>query len=157
MKRLLFSLFLTGIAALFLTSCYNNRVFDNYKSIPTSGWKKDSSVIFSFDIASTSQQYNLYLNVRYRTGYKYSNLWLIVEITAPDGTTKEDIVEITLADSTGKWLGEGFGGLKTIVNIFHRGDTFDKTGVYTVKIQQSMSEDNLKDINDIGFMVEKIE
>ena len=157
MKRFLFSLCFAGIAALFLTSCNDNRVFDSYKSIPASGWKKDSPVVFSFDIASTSQQHNLYLNVRYRIAYKYSNLWLFVEITAPDGTVKDDIIEITLADATGKWLGEGFGGLKTMVNIFRKGETFDKTGVYTVKIQQSMSEDNLKGINDIGFMVEKAE
>ena len=157
MKKLVLTLFFTSIVALFLTSCHDNRVFDNYKAIPASGWEKNSPVVFSFDITSTSQQHNLYLNVRYRIEYKYSNLWLFVEITAPDGTVKDDIVEITLADTTGKWLGEGFGGLKTMVNTFRKGETFNRIGVYTVKIQQSMSEDNLKGINDIGFMIEKAE
>ena len=155
MNKFLFTFFLTGIVILFISSCDKNKVFDNYKSIPISGWEKDSPVIFNFHIANTNQQYNLYLNVRNKTSYNYRNLWLFIEITEPDGTMKKDTFEITIATSTGEWLGKGFGELKILESIFHRDVTFSKTGVYTIKIQHGMRENNLKGINDIGFMVEK--
>lgn len=157
MKRLLLTFFFTGTVILFLSSCDKNKVFENYKSIPVSGWEKDSPAIFDFNITNTSWQYNLYLNVRNKTSYSYSNLWLFVEITEPDGVVKKDTVEITIADHAGKWLGEGFGELKTRTSMFRRDVTFSQTGVYTIKIQQGMSESNLKGISDVGFMIEKTE
>jgi gliding motility-associated lipoprotein GldH len=157
MNRLLLPFFLTGIVMLFVSSCDNNKVLDNYKAIPTSGWERDSLVNFDIDITNTVQKYNLYLNVRNKPSYNYSNLWLFVDIKEPDGAVSKDTVEIILAEPDGKWLGEGFNGLKTHVNIFKSYFTFDKTGVYSIKIQQGMRENNLKGINDIGFRVEKTE
>ena len=157
MKRPSFTFFLTGIVILFLSSCDKNKVFDNYKSIPVGGWEKDSPVTFNFDITSTGQKYNLYLNIRNKTSYNYSNLWLLIEITEPDGAIKKDTVEIIIATPAGKWLGEGFGEFKTRISMFQRDVTFNKTGIHTIKIQQGMRENNLKGISDVGFMVEKIE
>lgn len=156
MKRLLLTFFLTGVVISFLSSCNNNSVFDNYKSISVSGWEKNSPVIFNFNIVNAGQQYDLYLNVRNKTSYKYSNLWLFIEITEPDGGIfKKDTVEISIAAPNGEWLGEGFGELRTRVSMFGRDVTFSQTGVHTIKIQQVMRENNLKGISDIGFMVEK--
>jgi gliding motility-associated lipoprotein GldH len=157
MKRLFFQFFLVGSLLILISACDKNRVFDDYKSIPENGWEKDSLVSFDFNIARATQKHNLYLNVRNKTSYNYSNLWLFVEITDPDGTVKKDTIEITLAEPTGKWLGEGFGGLKTRVTIFRRDVTFNKTGIYNIKIQQGMRENNLRGISDIGFRVEKTE
>jgi len=157
MKRLLFSFFLTGIVILFISSCDNNKVFYDYKSIPMSGWEKDSAVTFSFDITSTVQRYNLYLNVRNRTSYNYRNLWLFVETIEPNGASKKDTVEITIASLSGEWTGKGFGEFKTLESIFRRDVTFGTTGIYTINIQHGMRENNLKGISDIGFMLEKIE
>jgi gliding motility-associated lipoprotein GldH len=157
MKRLFIQFFLAGSLLIMISACDKNRVFDDYKSIPENGWEKDSLVSFDFNIARATQKHNLYLNVRNKTSYNYSNLWLFVEITDPDGTVKKDTIEITLAEPTGKWLGEGFGGLKTRVTIFRRDVTFNKTGIYNIKIQQGMRENNLRGISDIGFRVEKTE
>ena len=156
MKSFLFT-FLTGIVILFLSSCDKNKIFDNYKSIPISGWEKDSLVTFNFNIESTNQKHNLYLNIRNKTSYNYRNLWLFIDIIEPDGAAKKDTVEINIASPTGEWLGDGFGELKTRVSIFRRNATFSKTGVHTIKIQQGMRENNLKGISDIGFMIEKTE
>lgn len=159
MNRFLLPFVLTVIVILFVSSCDENRVFDDYKSIPMSGWEKDSLVNFSFNIANTRQEYNLYLNVRNKTSFNYSNLWLFVEITDPgSAVTEKDTVEIILArEPSGKWLGEGFGGLKTRVSTFRSYFTFDKMGDYNVTIRQGMRENNLKGISDIGFRVEKTE
>ncbi|MDR2910359.1 MAG: gliding motility lipoprotein GldH [Bacteroidales bacterium] len=157
MNRLLLPFFLTGIVMLLISSCDKNKVVDNYKAIPIRGWERDSLVNFDFNVINTNRKYNLYLNVRNKTSYNYSNLWLFVDITEPGGNLKKDTVEITLAEPDGKWLGKGFDGLKTHVNIFKSSFTFDKPGVYNVKIQQSMRENNLKGINDIGFRVETTE
>lgn len=157
MNRPLLPFFLTGMVMLLIASCDENRVLDDYKAIPPSGWERDSLVDFNVDITNTSHKYNLYLNVRNKTSYSYSNLWLFVEIIEPDSTIKKDTTEIILADPDGKWLGEGFDGLKTHVKPFKSYFTFDQAGVYNIKIQQGMRENNLKGINDIGFRIEKTE
>ena len=72
-------------------------------------------------------------------------------------TEREDKFEITLADPAGKWLGGGFGGLKTREVIFRRNVFFPVSGNYKITIQQGMREDVLTGISDVGVRIEKLE
>ncbi len=149
-KLLIFAL-LTGL----LFSCDRNRVFEAYEKLPQTGWNKDSVVVFNFDVTDTLQNQNLYINVRNDIKYKYSNLWLFIKIEQPGKIAVTDTFEVILADPTGKWLGEGFGGIKTRQVIYKGGVYFPVSGEYKIKIKQGMRENILHGITDIGFRVEK--
>lgn len=155
MKRVLPLLLLAIVTGLGFTSCDKTVVFDKYKAIPEAGWHKDSLVVFNIPIEDTLQNYNLLINVRNETSYNFSNLWLFVEIMQPDSQMLKDTFEIVLADPSGKWLGDGIGGLKTRETVFRQNVELPVAGEYAVKLQHGMRQDLLKGIHDVGFRIEK--
>ncbi|MFW6310547.1 MAG: gliding motility lipoprotein GldH [Prolixibacteraceae bacterium] len=157
MKHSLFIFLISVVILVTLMSCNTNSVYDKYKPIPEAEWHKDSLVIFNIPVDDTAQSYNLLINVRNEMDYNFSNLWLFIEMEKPGGKTLKDTFEITLAAPSGKWLGEGFGGLKTRQVMYLRNYNFSEPGEYTVKIQQGMRKDVLTGIKDVGFSVEKAE
>jgi len=155
MKKIFLQAIGTGLLLLFLFSCDKNRVFEAYQKVPQDGWHNDSLVIFEIPIDDTIQHHNLYVNVRNNVNYKYSNLWLFINISQEGESGITDTLEILLADPAGRWLGEGFGGIKT-QQIDYKGNVFfPSSGIYSVGIQQGMRDEVLKGITDIGFRVEK--
>ena len=157
MKKFLIRIFLFGLAILLFSACDRKKVFEDYIAIPNLVWNQDSIVQFDVPITDSLQNHNLYVNIRNEVDYTYSNIWLFIEIIQPDGKATKDTFEITLAEPSGKWLGDGFGGLKSLQVIYRRNVYFPLTGEYKINIQQGMREENLKGISDVGFRVEKVQ
>jgi len=156
MNKIRFQIILAIFALTIFTACDKNLVFEKYQSIPENGWHKDSLVVFTIPIADTLQNHNLYIDVRNDVEYKYSNLWLFVELNQPGKTGITDTLEILLADPSGRWLGEGFGGIKTRQVRYKGGVYFPVSGEYKINIQHGMRDELLEGITDIGFRVEKV-
>lgn len=147
---------IVGFLLTALYACDNNRVFEEYKPVFEERWHKDSILIFDIPITDTLQNHNLYINVRNDINYAYSNLWLFVNIQQPGGSAIRDTFEMALADPSGKWLGEGFGGYKTRQAIYRNNVFFPNSGNYVISIQQGMRDVELEGISDVGFRVEKM-
>lgn len=156
MKKIGFQFLVGCVLLITIFACSNGGVFGEYKTIPRAMWNRDSLLVFQIPISDTLQNHDLYIDVRNDIDYKYSNLWLFIEIMQP-GDTKAviDTFEITLADPTGKWLGHGFGGVKTIETLFRQNVYFPVSGNYKIQIKQGMRGKNLEGITEIGFRVEK--
>ena len=155
MKKANSTLFLFGLLLVVFSACDKNKVFEDYKSIPNAVWHQDSLVQFTVPVTDTANYHNLYLNIRNQVSYPYSNLWLFIEIVNPVGEAVKDTFEVALAEPSGRWLGDGFSGLKTLQSVYRRSVYFPVSGDYKINIQQGMREENLKGISDIGFRVEK--
>ena len=153
--KLLFLILITIV--VFFISCDKNQIYDKFQPLPKSGWNKDSVIVFDIPVTDTLKNQNLYINVRNDVKYKYSNLWLFIEIIQPGSSELTDTFEITLADPAGKWIGEGIGGLKTRQAIFKRNIYFPVSGNYSINIQHGMRENILEGITDIGVRIEKLE
>jgi gliding motility-associated lipoprotein GldH len=130
-------------------------VFEKNISVSENGWNKDSIITFDVPIIDTQQNHNFFINVRNDIKYKYSNLWIFVEINQPGNNSVNDTFEVTLADPSGKWLGEGFGGLKNQQVLFKSNVYFPVSGEYNINISQGMRDNVLKGITDIGIRIEK--
>jgi len=144
-----------------LVSCDSNRVYDEYKSVPN-GWHKDSIVSFKLNPPDSLKPYDLFVNVRNTNAYKYSNLFLIVEMIFPHGKTIKDTLEYRMADPSGKLLGEGVMDIKENKLWYKENVVFNEDGEYTVNIQHAMRENgkvngvvSLEGITDIGFRIEQ--
>lgn len=157
MKKMRFQITLLGLIIMLFSACDNNRVFEEYKEVPRTGWNKDSLVVFEIPITDTLQNHNLYINVRNNINYKYSNLWLFIKINQPGQIAITDTFELALALSDGKWLGEGFGGIKTQQISYKKNVFFPVPGNYKIDIQHGMREELLEGITDIGFRIERVE
>lgn len=157
MKKALFQFIFTSLICVLIWSCDKNRVIEQYQSIPKTGWNKDSLSVFNFEITDTLDQYNIFINVRNNIKYSYSNLWLFIALSQPSGITSKDTFEISLADPSGKWLGEGFGGIKTRQAVYRQNVPFNISGKYTIVLQHGMRNTKLKGITDIGCRIEKVD
>lgn len=148
--------------SLLIVSCDSNSVYDNYKSIPNS-WHKDSIVSFKVTPPDSTNAYNLFVNLRNTTTYKYNNLFLIVEMVFPHGKTIKDTLEYKMAEPNGKLLGEGYMDIKENKLWFKQDIVFKEKGEYTINIQHAMRENGkvngvieLEGITDIGFRIENL-
>jgi gliding motility-associated lipoprotein GldH len=153
----LFHFLIVGLFLIIFWSCDTNRVYDEFKPVFESSWHLDSLMVFEIPVSDTLQNHNLYINIRNDINYEYSNLWLFINIEQPEGTSITDTFEMVLADTSGKWLGDGFGGKKTRQVLYRRNVFFPISGVYKVSIQQGMRKNSLEGITDVGFRVEKME
>ncbi|NOY47100.1 MAG: gliding motility lipoprotein GldH [Chlorobi bacterium] len=143
------------------TSCDSNRVFDAYKSVPNK-WHKDSIIEFNITPPDSILPYDLFVNIRNTSDYKYSNLFLIVEMNFPNGKVVNDTLEYLMTKPNGAFLGTGFSDVKENKLWYKEGMIFSETGDYKVKIQHAMREngnikgvENLEGITDIGFRIEQ--
>ena len=149
----------------FFCSCDSDRIYDEYKSVPNQ-WHKDSIISFKVTPPDSINNYNLFVNLRNTNDYKYSNLFLIVEMDYPNGKIVKDTLEYKMADPSGKFLGTGFTDVKEN-KLWYKGHEkpfiFNEMGEYKIQIQHAMRQngqvngiENLEGITDIGFRIEKV-
>jgi len=153
-------LFFIACVSVFV-SCDSNRVFDEYKSVPDQ-WHKDAIVTFNVTPPDSISKHNLFVNLRNTNDYKFSNLFLIVEMNFPNGRVLKDTLEYQMAKPNGEFLGEGFSDIKENKLWYKEGVIFNEAGEYKVNIQHAMrmngevnGVENLEGITDIGFRIEK--
>jgi gliding motility-associated lipoprotein GldH len=150
------------ILGLVISSCDSNRIFDEYKTVPNQ-WHKDSIVEFEITPPDSTNAYNLFVNLRNTSEYKYSNLFLIVEMNFPNGKKVKDTLEYQMAKPSGEFLGTGFSDVKENKLWYKESVVFNESGNYLVSIQHAMRAngqvdgvENLEGITDVGFRIEKI-
>ncbi len=148
---------LVMVSLLALTACDNNRVFEENKPIAGNSWKATDAVEFTTTINDTESPMNVYINIRNTSDYAFSNIYLFLTTTFPDGKEAKDTLNCMLADNRGKWLGTGAGDLWNNQILLKRGVSFDKKGTYKFKLEHAMRTDPLPNITDIGFRIEKAE
>lgn len=136
-------------------SCDRKRVFEAYYKLDKKGWNKDSVVVFNVTLTDTVKNNNLYLNIRNKGTYPYSNVYLFLTVGSPDGTSRTDTVEFILADPSGRWKGSGIGGLHDNQILYKSSVYFPYKGIYTFKIKQGMRDNVLQGIRDVGLRIEK--
>lgn len=144
------------------TSCDSNRVFDEYQSVPNQ-WHKDSVIEFNIIAPDSIKPYDLFVNLRNTSEYKYSNLFLIVEMNFPNGKRVKDTLEYQMAKPNGEFLGTGFSDVKENKLWYKEAVVFLEGGEYKVNIQHAMREngkvkgvEKLEGITDVGFRIEKV-
>ena len=157
------NIWIFGLVLVWMVSCDSKQVFDSYKTVGKQ-WHKDSIMAFNIKAPDTTNNYNLFVNLRNNNDYRYSNLFLIVEMNYPNGKVTTDTLQYDMAKPNGEFLGTGFGEIKEN-KLWYKGyDTpfkFDENGEYTINIQHAMREngvvegvENLKGITDVGFRIE---
>lgn len=155
--------FFLGMLLIFFVcvSCDKTRVYDEYKTLPNV-WHKDSVVTFDFEAPDTLNLYDLFINLRNNSDYRYSNLYLITEINFPYGKVLTDTLQYEMAKPSGEWLGTGFGEVKENKLWYKENFKFTEEGKYSIKVQQAMRHrdstsgiSKLRGITEVGFRVEK--
>lgn len=148
------------IALLFLftlSSCDQNRLYEENKTIPDNLWDKSNIVSFEVDVQDTITPHHFYINVRNADGYPYSNLFMFITTKFPNGKIAKDTLECILADDKGKWLGDGLGDIWDNQIPFKKNVRFPLKGKYIFELEQAMRVDQLPLIMDVGLRIERRE
>jgi len=149
-----YSLFLLCCVIAVLCSCNKGVIYQKYNKIPDNTWDMNAPMEFNVPIEDTVNRYNVYVNIRNDDGYDFSNLYLFIDITAPNNATERDTMNCVLADNSGKWLGEGLGDIWDNKILFKFNTRFRK-GNYKFKLTQAMRVDKLPEIMDVGIRIEQ--
>jgi gliding motility-associated lipoprotein GldH len=144
-------------AVVILGSCGSRSVYDRSIEISERGWHEDSIVVFDDVIISdTISLHNFYINLRHSTDYRYSNFYLFLNTTLPNGRITRDTIEMILADNYGKWYGKGFGHIRENRILVRQNLKFPLKGSYRFAIEQAMREDDrvLEGMRNVGIRIE---
>lgn len=143
------------LAALFLTGCSDNSIYDRYEPCEEEAWDASDIKEFKVEINDTFNSFDFWFNVRATTDYPYSNLYVFMDTKMPDGTAARDTIEVFLADNSGKWLGKGIGKVKENAFLLRRDIVFPVKGDYLFRIEQAMREERLKGVTDVGIRISR--
>lgn len=137
-----------------LTACHRGEVYSEYRQFPVEGWHKDSVCIFTFDIESVTETYDVVAYVRHDDRYRNQNIWLFTSLLHDSLCLHTDTLNFYLANKRGEWLGSGIGTHREMPCLLHQRLRFPAVGTYSVEIRQGMREDVLGGINDVGLSIE---
>lgn len=147
-------LILLFLPFLFL-SCIRSSYYEKNIAIEDGIWAENNKLNYKVNIDNPKQAYNLYLNLRNGNDYPFSNLYIFMETTYPNGRTELDTLQFLLADKQGRWYGEGLGDIKSSSVMFRYKLLFPMAGEYNFDLQQAMRKEELPGIWDVGLKVEK--
>jgi len=153
MNRSLF-LFFAMMSMLFI-SCDSSVVYEENIKIENNAWSSEKPLVFQANIQDTSIGHNVYINLRNASHYPFSNIFIFMNTTLPNGQLDRDTLEIMLASKDGKWMGKGLGDIWDNRILFKRNVSFPMVGEYRFELIQAMRLDPLPGIMDGGIRIEK--
>jgi len=147
--------FLFLLIAFLFFSCNKNVVYTKYQTFEENEWYAKNKAIFDVEITDINALNNVSLMVRHADSYPYSNIFLFVETTYPDGKITKDTMEVILSNNKGEWQGNGAGDIFDLKVPIKKNVRFPLAGKYKFSFQQGMRTDPLPLIMDFGFEIEK--
>lgn len=145
-----------AIAAMILamSACQRSGdIYNSYVALPNTGWNADSLAVFRVDVSDADAAYDLYFMIRNQNNYAYQNLWLFIDIVAPDGSMRRDTLDCILAERDGRWKGSGWGSLYDAEYPYRLSTRFAAPGLYRFRIGHGMRQDDIEGIHSIGLRV----
>ncbi len=145
-----------AVCVISASSCENaGAVADVNYTLENRTWSYTNKIRVPVQIEDTESLYNVQINLRHTSNYKYANVFFLVRIKNPDGKVISERKEYTLAHPDGEWLGSGSGNLYSLQLPFKSDYKFNTKGNYVFEIEQNMRDNPLKEIVDVGFRIEK--
>ena len=136
-----------------VASCNGDIVYTQSQSIAKQGWALNDTLVFSPVLEVSESPHDLVVWVRHTKEYAYSNIWLKV-ISDPvliGGEESEAMIEVPLADKSGKWLGTCSQSMCTQKFVIRENFNVENNGAFKVAVLQYMREQILSDVKEVGL------
>lgn len=114
------------------------------------------SLSFQVNIIDTMAGYNVYVNLRHLATYPYSNMWIKLRTTTPDGKMQEKDLSLPMADEFGKWYGTSVSDIVDQKILIQPNAAMPQMGTYTFTIFQNSRDSIVTDLLDMGVRLERI-
>jgi gliding motility-associated lipoprotein GldH len=131
--------------------------YEKNLEIPGHEWAYAYKPVFEVTLqpADTAYLYNIYVNIRHKDAYPYSNIYLLITTQFPGEKPIQQRVQLPLADVSGKWNGSGLDDIYEHRIPIQEKAILNKPGIYRFTFEQNMRQNPLPDIMNVGLRVEK--
>lgn len=141
------------IVSVGLLSCDRSTIYNETYEIENAQWSYSDTLEARFEVTDTLHYHNVFLNARFSSVYKYSNMYVKVILDGPGGQRLTDVKGFEITDKAGKWLGSGFGNLHSYELPLFENLPLKQIGKYKVKVVQYMRIPELEGIHNRGVKV----
>jgi len=131
-----------------LFSCSEAPLYEKAYSFKNQEWKQNEKMKFVVEIKDTSKFYDLTLSVRTTTDFPYSNLWMFMKSTAPNGAVGREPIRMDITNPDGSWIGTKSGSTIETPLYFKR-RKFPLKGKYTFVLEQGITDSKVTEILDL--------
>ncbi len=138
-----------------IIACTKPPLLDVVLDTDENNWDLSKKLKTEVNIDDTIPPYDFYIYVRNTTDYKYSNFFLFIKTTFPNGQIAIDTLECILANKEGKWFGKGKGKIRDNKILLKKNTYFPMKGLYKFEIEHAMRTQTVIGIKSIGFKIEK--
>lgn len=140
-------------------SCSSRETYFNFYELKDNEWNKYDTLVFEIDssLIDLNKHYDLYIECINNTEYLYQNLWLYTFDNLKNENYQKTERQFLLADSIGKWYGNGFGSLYELALPYKLNFSFPEKRTYRFKIIHGMIDNPLLGIEKIGLRLSDAE
>jgi gliding motility-associated lipoprotein GldH len=136
--------------SLLLISCGKEKViFEKKYNLEKGQWMYSDTLNFQFDIKDTMEIYDIVLSVKHTPQYPLQNLYTNIYTKFPSGERIKQLLNIDLADNTGKWNGECSSSECNFEIPIQPSAFFNGIGTHTIMLEQFTRNEPLLGINSI--------
>jgi gliding motility-associated lipoprotein GldH len=139
-----------------IAGCTSPSIVEDYVSVDPDGWNRSQPAVIEFEVQDLNEPVNMGIYIRNNAMYPFRNLYVFTELKAPNGMVARDTVNCILANNRGEWLGTGMGSLKTSLHKYQLRAELPEDGTYELKVFQGMRIEELKGVEDVGLLIERI-
>lgn len=136
-------------------SCSTGETYFQFKEFKDTKWSKNDTLYFDIDssLINVNKKYDVFIEIINSTDYQYQNIWLYTSDNFDSDSFKRSEKQYLLADSTGKWYGDGFGQLYQLSLPYKKNISFSDKKNYQLKIVHGMIDEPLTGIEKIGVRI----
>ncbi|MBR1849800.1 MAG: gliding motility lipoprotein GldH [Bacteroidales bacterium] len=154
MKRTLAIATVAIALATIVAACDHRQLYAESHRVEEHGWPSSEWLEFGTDIDDTLAVCNFLVDLRVSQTYPYSNSFLFITTTFPDGSVAADTMECPLAAPDGQWLGRRTGRYVDNRYYFRKNMRFPMAGHYRFSVGHGMRDTAIKGIKDVGLRIE---
>jgi gliding motility-associated lipoprotein GldH len=142
-------------AILLFAGCEEAPTYEKTYAFENHEWQQNVKPSFTVDIKDVEKEYDFILTLRTTTEYKYSNLWIYMNTTTPDGQKAREPFEIKITNPDGSWIGKKTG---TVVehSLYFKRRKMPSVGKYVFVLEQGITNSKIDEMLDIGLMVQEV-
>jgi gliding motility-associated lipoprotein GldH len=142
------------IAALGFVGCESGVVVDLEKELPHPFWAYRDSVQLDFNIADTTQLYQINLNLTVADSFPTENIYLSLATQFPSGARQRVVRSFQLFDKFGAPVGRSVGSGRSQYDfILQENAFFNQVGAYQIVVGQYMRTDSLPGVSEVGVKI----
>lgn len=145
---------LVSILLALSTSCGKQAYYDNVYSFDGQRWEKSDTATFAIAVDDTTNRFKFSLSLRTTTSYPYSNMWVYILSTAPDGSTSKVAQKLPLARPDGSWIGT-VSGTVVQTEVKFASKHFPLKGDYVFELVNAIQQGDLNEVLDVGLRIQK--